>query len=202
MLTLVIKDVAFISKRLDHGARENKTAAYLALNPKGQVPTLARGQIKIRESIAILAWLEREYPSRPIFGRDSRAAAQVWQDIIEWENELPPSVAAIASILLRGPHIERVQDLAAAIEVVSNSADRFEAKLEKAEFLGGEELMANDTWLWPSLEWIARASEKAGDAAPSAVRQLFSSRPALSNWRDRMNGYPGAADTYPPHWRD
>ncbi|WP_411889393.1 glutathione S-transferase N-terminal domain-containing protein [Yoonia sp. SDW83-1] len=37
---------------------ESKT--YLAINPRGTVPTLKQGDVTVGQSIAILAWLDRQ----------------------------------------------------------------------------------------------------------------------------------------------
>lgn len=55
MLALAIKGVPFNSRRLDTDTKDNRAPSYLALNPKGQVLTLVRGDVVIRESLAIRA---------------------------------------------------------------------------------------------------------------------------------------------------
>ena len=61
---------------------EHLSAAYLAINPNHQVPTLLDGAVKIHESNAILRYLclkhglENWYPSAP----DRRAAVEQWLD--------------------------------------------------------------------------------------------------------------------------
>jgi glutathione S-transferase len=76
MLAMVLKDIAFTSRRLDHAKGENRTAEYLALNPKGQVPTVTFGETVVRESIAILAWLEHEAET-PQWKKRQEAARQL-----------------------------------------------------------------------------------------------------------------------------
>ncbi|WP_436284743.1 glutathione S-transferase family protein [Rhizobium sp. LjRoot258] len=48
--------------RLDPTKGQSKTPEYLALNPRGKVQTLTNGEFVVRESIAIMAYLEREMP--------------------------------------------------------------------------------------------------------------------------------------------
>ena len=202
MLTLVLKGLSYDSRRLDHAAGENRTPEYLALNPKGQVPTLTAGDLVIRESVAIMAWLDGAFPARPIFGADAPAAAVVWQDLVEMENDLRPAVATIAGTLLRGEADERAAALEAATDTAATWADGLAARLSDAPFLGGEAPMAADLWLYPSVGWIERAAAKAGGAAPARVVRLLDDRPALAAWRSRLRALPGVAATTPPHWRD
>lgn len=195
MLALTLKGIAFDSHRLDHGAGENRSAAYLKINPTGQVPTLVAGDVTLRESIAILAWLDRAFPDRPIWGGDIAAAARVWQDVMVMEGDLRLAVTGTARALLRGTtHDEaNLKTLAAACDVYAET-------LAMQPFLGGASPMASDIWLYPALHWIARGVALA-DNPPPICGTLTSSRPPLEAWLDRMATLPGVADTYPPHWR-
>ena len=110
MLALTLKGIAFESRQLDHGAGENHAPEYLKLNPKGQVPTLVMGDLVIRESIAILGWLDRAVAERPIWGATTEDAAQVWQDVMEMEAVLRAPVTdssafleALSDCKCRGP---------------------------------------------------------------------------------------------------
>src|SRR3972149_64765 len=62
---------------------EHKAPAFLAVNPRGKVPALKDGDIVIRESLAIVAYLDRRYPDPPLFGRDAKEAARGWQQVCE-----------------------------------------------------------------------------------------------------------------------
>ncbi len=72
MLALEIKGLAYESRRLDPGKREQKTPEYLAMNPRGKVPMLKDGDTVICESTAILAYLESKYPEPPCSARRPR----------------------------------------------------------------------------------------------------------------------------------
>lgn len=196
MLALTLKGITFDSRRLDHGAGENRTPEYLALNPNGQVPTLVVGDLVIRESIAILAWLDRAFPARPVWGDTTDAAASVWQDVMEMEGSVRASVTATAQALLRSTAHEP-----ATLADLGTVCDIYADQLTGQPFLGGETPMTSDIWLYPALHWIARGVALAGDAAPETCVTLTSSRPALHDWMARMATLPGVADTYPPHWR-
>ncbi len=195
MLALTLKGLAFTSRRLDHSAGENNHPEYLALNPKGQVPTLVDGAIVIRESMAILAWLDRAYPQRLIWGNDPASAARVWQQVMLMEVDMSPVIQVTARALLRGQQVpnEDLQVLLAEVDLLSNA-------LTKQRFLGGGTAMANDIWLYPALHWIARGVALS-PSAPKAVRRLTTDRPPLTDWMGRVAALPGVAETYPPHWR-
>ena len=86
MLALEYKKIPYVSKRLDPTKGESKTPEYLALNPRGKVPTLANGDFVVHESVAIMAYLEREFPDPALFGESSSEAGQIWQRILEFIN--------------------------------------------------------------------------------------------------------------------
>ena len=194
MLSLVIKSVAFDARRLDHGAGENRTPAYLRLNPKGQVPTLVVGDIVVRESLAILALLDRVFPEKPIWGDDHRAAAAILQDVMPMEGELRSAVTAAAQGLIRGRPVPKE-----AVDVIEREADHLDARLTSTPFLGGERPMASDIWLYPALRWIGRGVALNADP-PETLRDLVAARPALAAWDARLTALPGVAGTHPPHW--
>lgn len=46
---------------------------YLAINPRGQVPALVDGDVRIYESVAIVEYLERRYPEPPLIPSEPKA---------------------------------------------------------------------------------------------------------------------------------
>jgi glutathione S-transferase len=196
MLGLTLKGIAFVSRRLDHSAGENRAPAYLAVNPTGQVPTLRHGDVVVRESIAILAYLDRAWPKTPLFGETPGEAAAVWQAVMEFESDLRPPVTTIARSLLRGTS----DDLSPAVVCLLDALDRLEADLEARPFLLGASPSAADCWLYPSLGWIDRAIAKSLAPVPSALNAYGVGRQNLTAWRRRFGAEPGVSATYPPHW--
>lgn len=202
MLGLMLKGIPFVSRRLDHGAGENRTDAYLAINPKGQVPTLVHGTLNLRESIAILAYLDRAWPERPLFGETAALAAAIWQDVMVFEADLRPAATVIASTLLRNSARDRAEELAAAIGAFLQALDDIAVRLDSAEFLGPGGPSASDCWLFPTLAWIDRALAVTKETPPDALRNHTADRPALARWRGRFEALRGVPDTFPPHWAE
>jgi len=202
MLGLTLKDVAFTSHRLDHGAGEHRTPAYLALNPKGQVPVLRHGPVVMRESIAILAYLDRVWPARPLFGATPAESAAIWQQVMEFEADLRPAVTTLAQGYLRGVAAEGAVALASATDGFLSALDTFSARLRATSFLCSAKPTAADCWLYPALGWIDRALVKATDPVPSHLATYLADRPALDDWRTRFAALPSVAGTTPPHWID
>ena len=86
-LLLGLLGLEFEETVIDLQAGENRTAAFLALNPRGQIPTLVDGGVTVWDSQAILVYLARRYgeawlPVAPA------AMAEVMQWLAVSENEL------------------------------------------------------------------------------------------------------------------
>lgn len=65
---------------------------FLAVNPFGHIPVLMDGDFRVIESIAILDYLEAQYPDRPLLPNNPTALAQVRMVQMVTLNELLPAV--------------------------------------------------------------------------------------------------------------
>src|SRR5439155_11728647 len=81
LLTLEAKGLAYDSHLLQFSQGQHRAPAYLALNPRGRVPTLRDGDDVVYESIAIMAYLDRKYPAPPLFGANAAETGRVWRVI-------------------------------------------------------------------------------------------------------------------------
>lgn len=204
MLALAIKEIGYASRLLDASSSAHKAAAYLALNPRGQVPTLRDGDVVVRESVATLAYLDARWPERPIFGADPAAAAEIWQKVMDFESNLRPAITTVAQAIFCNQISERVPELSSATEMASAELDLLQEGLRGRSFLAGDRPTAADCVLYPGIAWLARAFDKssADGALPTATRALLDNRPVFDAWRDRIEALPGFSSTYPPHWRN
>ena len=202
MLTLAIKHQPYLSHRLDAAAKDHKTAAFLALNPRGQVPVLRVGETVIRESLAIIAYLDRTYPEPPLFGNDTKAMALIWQWLLDFENHLRPAMATVAQSAFRQQLAAQPNSMAAAVEVIQDEFAHFEAQLSRIPFLQGAHLSAADVAFYPTLQWLKRSLTKCDRPLATQLRQqFFSDRSALAQWEQRIEALPRYDQAYPLHWR-
>lgn len=95
-IALAEKGVVWPVARLSLVRREQKAPAYLAKNPRGQVPALEfdDGEV-LTESIAIARWLDAEHPEPPLFGRDPRETARIEMWLRRVELALMPPLTAV-----------------------------------------------------------------------------------------------------------
>lgn len=192
--------------------------AFLAVNPRGQVPALVVDGVAIAESSIINELLEELHPERPLLPRDPLLRAQVRQ----WTKyvDLGPTVA-IASPTFRAwvaPALTGHPDpgallgrLAAVPEPVTRA--RWQrtvrgaiSEQEVAEawahvgemFARMEAMLAAGPWLIGDAYSLADA-----EATPIVVRtahlgraEVIASHPRVAAWFERVQALPNFAPTY------
>lgn len=76
-IALNLKGLAYEQRGIDLRQGDQKTDAYLALNPQGLVPALEVEGAVLIQSPAILEWLEDTHPMPPLLPADAAGRAQV-----------------------------------------------------------------------------------------------------------------------------
>jgi hypothetical protein len=84
----------------------------------GQVPVLRVDETILRESLAIIADLDRLQPTPPLLGTDPASTAKIWQWLIDFENHLPPALATIALAIFRNRIESQLEAIASATEII------------------------------------------------------------------------------------
>jgi len=76
-IALNLKGLTYEQRGVDLREGDQRSAAYLRLNPQGLVPALEVDGTVLTQSPAILEWLEETYPTPPLLPTDPVARAQV-----------------------------------------------------------------------------------------------------------------------------
>jgi len=87
-LTLAFLGLAYDERTIDLLSLEQRSAAYLDINPAGQVPALRDGEAIILDSHAIAVYLARKYGGEQLIPRDPDAESEVLQWLFFDANEL------------------------------------------------------------------------------------------------------------------
>ncbi len=200
LLALELKKLPYESRLLSFSKEEHKTPAFLAMNPRGKVPVLKDGATVVSESLAILAYLDRKYPTPPLFGTTPEATAQIWTEISQALSYLEPPATAVARFAFASK--PPATDVGESVAEVKKELQRLDARLKGETWLATGELTAADIVLLPTLEILLRAAGK-DTAKPLnlGVLPLEKTHPAIAAWRDRLRALPAYEKTYPPHWR-
>ena len=78
-IVLEEKGVAFERVEIDLRGKEQKTPEYLAINPLGQVPVYEDDQGVHIDSLVIMEYLDKRYPSPPLFPHNESL-----KDVLDW----------------------------------------------------------------------------------------------------------------------
>lgn len=202
MLAMTIKGLDYQPRRLDNAKREQKSDAFLAVNPRGNVPVLMDGDTIVCETLAILAYLEAAALSPPLFGSSPAETARIWQAICDCDGHLRDPVNNISRPLFRGKAAEVADKITAAMPTIRTEIERLEAILSATPFLAGEALSAADLIVYPVVQQLLRAAAREDAASLNlAVYPLGDFYPGLGAWARRIEDLPGYDSAYPPHWK-
>ena len=153
---------------------ENRTESFLALNPRGQVPTLADGDVTVWDSQAILVYLARRYgqewlPTEPV------PMAEVMQWLAVAENELLFGLARARAVVFFG----RDFDLASCQAYGRAGLEVLERRLAGHEWLAAGRPTIADIACMPY-------------AALSHMGEIpLDDFPSVRAWIDRIRALPG-----------
>ena len=201
MLALEVKNLPYTPRRLGNTKREQKSSEYLAINARGQVPTLIDNGNTVCETLAILAYLDAAYPTPPLFGGAAMETARVWQAICECDGNLRSPVGDISRPLFRGQESEFAEQISNAAATVREELALLETRLSASPWLAGTTFSAADLVTFPVLMQLERAVSR--DEARPMNLDLYpfdTYFPNIAAWRARIEALDGFQNAYPPHW--
>ncbi len=202
MLTLEVKGLAYESKLLEFSKGENKTPAYLQLNPRGKVPTLKDGDFVIYESLAIMTYLDRKYPDPPLFGKTAEETGLIWRALAECESYILPAGDKVVRPIFFGKGLDKVEEIQQAAETLRHELKTIDNRLTGSPWLVGDKLSAADIGVFPWVQLLLRATSKeAAQPLNLGLLPLAQTFPNVAQWVERIEALPNYHRTYPPHWR-
>ena len=199
LLALEAKQIAYTPHLFDLSKQDHRKPEFLAINPRGTLPVLRDGAIVVRESLAILFYLDRAYPKTPLFGTNAAESARVMQEICEQASYLEGSLRGILGPLLFGQadKLGGVPDAAAALEPELKTLD---ARLGREPWLAGDALSAADINLYPFLPSLERALLKPQAAQFNlSLTPITDNYPGIARWMRSIEALPGYGNTKPLH---
>ena len=197
-LALEHKRVPYEPTLLSASKGDLKTAEYLALNPRGRVPTIVDDDFVLYEAAAIVEYLEDRFPDAPrLFPEDIRARARVRRLVHEVDADLFPYILDLVQQLFRksDPAARDAAMIARGRDGCLEELSSFEERVA-GDWLAGDRLTAADIALYPFVAMLPRFELRQPDLALTA-----SLGPRLTAWRGRMQALPYHDKTYPPHWK-
>jgi glutathione S-transferase len=99
-LTLEHKAIPYEFRLLSFDRGDTKAPAFLAVNPRGRVPTIVDDGFALWESGAIVEYLEERYAQNPLLPKDAKGRANARRLAAEADSYLGPVVGKLAELAL------------------------------------------------------------------------------------------------------
>lgn len=203
LLALEHKGLPYASHLLSLDMQEHKSPHMLALNPRGRVPTLKDGDYVVFESLAVMYYLDRKYPARPLFGESAEEGAVIMRVCCEFQAYIEDHVMRVAGAVLMRRGDPRSDLVTNSMLVAAGEARTIEMRLSKGDWIVGEKPGAADYMIYPCIRLLMRAlARPEARELSSRFMPVEANYPALDRWLKRVESLPGFDRTYPPHWRD
>jgi glutathione S-transferase len=154
---------------------EHKSAAFLQLNPRGQLPVLEDGGALIWDSSAILLYLARQYGDERWLPLDAKKMAEVMQWLSVSQNEILYGLARARA----AKKFNRPWDIEQCQAHGKQALEIMERHLSNRQWLAGSYATIADIACYP---YVALAPE-AGISL-----EAF---PAIRHWLKRFQALPG-----------
>ena len=205
LLAAEIKGVPYESRLLSFSAKDHKSAEFLAMNPRGQVPVLKDGERVVTESMAIMHHIDGLGDGPSLFGRtaDERTAVWEWSSRIIYDLEEAVDEFA-APLMFAAPGPDTAGKVMAALPNLHRELASLDSRLAGRDWLcGGATPTAADLAAFRFVKYVERGAGKQGAKGRDlGLSPLAGKFPGLAAWKARIEALPGYERTYPPHWRD
>jgi glutathione S-transferase len=181
----------FTPRFVDTKAGENRTSAYLALNPMGKIPTLTEGAFRLWESNAINWYVAEKHPDARLLPTSAEARASVQRWLYFQTGHVTPACVALFRVINKRVQAfwstPGTQPDEKAAEAARRELGRFlpvlETALEGREWLEGVFALADIAYV-PHFVMLA---EGGFDFAPY---------PRLKAWFERTCARPAWKEAY------
>jgi glutathione S-transferase len=195
-LALEHKGIAYEMKTVSFSDGDLATPEYVALNPRGKVPTITDGDFSLYESAAILEYLEEQYSTgKVLFPGSVRQRAKIRRLVREGDEYLAHALERLVEhVLFTKREKWNLAEIAAGREAFVEELDMFESYLRGDWF--GSELSAADFTLYPIIALCRRMEKRKEDLNVSGAIG-----PKIAAWMERIEALPYYDKTYPPHWK-
>lgn len=217
-LSLAEKGIDWESRHLDLRAGDTQTAEYLALNPRGVVPTLDHDGLIVRESNVILEYLEDAFPTPSLRPADAfgKAEMRLWTKRLDEGHHDLATTAISMGVAFRHQFLEQGEAACTAlIDAVPDPVKR--ERRRDLVFKGLDAPVFHEAvGMWVALirdmdaalvgrKWLAGNDYSLAEAAytPYITRLdhlnlmgLLDGAPNLSDWYARVTSRPSYAAAF------
>ncbi|MFV2060979.1 MAG: glutathione S-transferase family protein [Gammaproteobacteria bacterium] len=202
LLALEFKGLSYDSKLLEFSKEQHKSPEMLAMNPRGQVPVLKDGDVALYESVAIMAYLDKQHADKPLFGNTAYETGKIWQRVFEFQNYVCESIAGIVRPVFQNAVSEKITTLNEAVIEVDTEFKILNTQLGESDYVAGESITAADIVLFPFVQALSRAMVlPEAESLNLNFKNMEKHYPNIVKWVARIELIPGYDKTYPPNWK-
>lgn len=196
-LALEYKQLNYEFRLMSFDAGDLKRPEFLALNPRGRVPTILDGDFALYEANAIVEYLEEQYPATPqLFPGNTRDRARVRRWVSEIDDGCAGAVHDLAVEVFGAAKEPGDSARIAAARAAVLAELAIIEPLMQGDHLAGDHITAADFALYPQVAMLARLDMKD----PSLALAADCPR-RIRDWAARIEALPFFGKTIPPHWR-
>ncbi|MBS7809498.1 glutathione S-transferase family protein [Roseococcus pinisoli] len=173
---------AYEPRRVDFGAGQQKSADYMALNPKARVPALVTSRGVLTETPAILVFIAQSFPEARLAPLDDAFALAEMQ---AFNSYLCSTVHVAHAHKVRGTRWADEESSFADMrrkvpETMSACAELLETHLLKGPWVMGEAFTVADPYLFTIVQWMkGDGVDLAAFPRLSAHRANMAERPSV-----------------------
>lgn len=203
LLAAELKGIDYESHQIQFSKKEHKSPQFLAMNPRGKVPTLRDGDFAIGESLAIMVYLDRRFPQPALFGKDAREAAVIMRGVCDCMFQIDTRADRLVRPAFHGTLEARMDDAVEAAGELAAELDGIDKEMNGSKWWLGDAISAADLFLYPGLQLMERVLPKTGLASIiDPLLPLADKFPNIARWEKRIEAFPWFDKTYPPHWKE
>ena len=204
---LLFKELEYELCILDASQMEHKRAPYTKINPRGYVPVIEFEGQYISDSLGIMAWLDRQFPKRLLFGETPTQAADIWSLVTDLEDHMRRIHHGFVFPLLvekKNPeqmHGTEREEMSQAAENLFAEFRLLENRFNEGPYILGHSPSAADAVAYPDARLIHRANEIVPEAMAVFGFDRFSKLfPKIDHWMRQVESLPNFETCLPPHW--
>lgn len=194
-LALEHKAIPYEFRLLSFDRGDTKAPAFLAVNPRGRVPTIVDDGFALWESAAIVEYLDERYAQNPLLPKDAKGRATARRLAAEADSYLGPVVGRLAELALYSETPVEAGEIDKAKSEILAELASWERQMTGPYFLGA--LSLADFAVFPHLRLLRRIE----DRKPSNGFPNDRLPPKLAAWIKQIEGLPYYGKTIPPHWK-
>jgi len=194
-LALEHKRIAYELKTQSFSAGDLRKPEFSAINPRQKVPAIVDNGFALYESVAIVEYLDEQYPGTKLFPGDVRGRALVRRLVQEADQYYAHAMDKLVDQVLFTPQEQwNADEIAEGKRGVTQELSRWESLLH-GDYLAGE-LSAADYTMYPLVALSLRMDKKS----PS-LDLRGGIGPRIGAWMKRIEALPYFQKTWPPHWK-